>query len=87
MSDPYRTRIDDLEIGTRAMNALVQIEKLETVDQLLAYSEAELMRIPNFGKVSMAEIHRALAEYGWYIGVLPSFQAINDTMFVEHDYT
>jgi DNA-directed RNA polymerase alpha subunit len=86
-SDPYRTRIDDLELGVRAMNALTVCEKMVMVSELLSRSEDALLSIPNFGRVSMGEIHRALAERGWYLGELPPFQAISDAMFVEQDYT
>jgi DNA-directed RNA polymerase subunit alpha len=86
-NDPYRTRIDDLNLGVRAMNALTVTEEMVMVSELLPYTEAELLRIPNFGKVSMGEIHRELAERGWYLGVLPPFQVVSDAMFAEQDYT
>ena len=86
MIDPYRMSVDELEIGVRAVHALAYRE-LKTVAELLQCNEAELLRSPNFGKVSMGEIHRALAELGLYLGTCPPFQAISDVMFIEHEYT
>jgi hypothetical protein len=52
-----------LQLSARPTNCLAA-ENIKTVRKLLAYSEAELMRLPNFGRVSLEEIKRALTRHG-----------------------
>jgi DNA-directed RNA polymerase subunit alpha len=52
----------------RITNAL-RNDNIETVAQLIEKSEAELMRIPNFGRVCIAEIKTRLAEFGLRLGM------------------
>jgi len=51
--------IDDLDLGVRSLNCLKR-EGIETVGDLLAKSEQELMCIPNFGRKSLDEVRERL---------------------------
>ncbi len=51
--------IDDLELGVRSLNCLKR-EGIETVGDLIARSEQELMCIPNFGRKSLDEVQERL---------------------------
>lgn len=53
--------IDDLELGVRSLNCLKR-EGIETVADLLAKSEQELLCIPNFGRKSLEEVRERLDE-------------------------
>lgn len=59
--------IRDLDIPARARSAL-KCSNIETVDDLCRMSEAELLRSPNFGRVSLAAIKSALAQQGRALG-------------------
>jgi DNA-directed RNA polymerase subunit alpha len=50
-------------LATRIKNVL-RIEKVKKIGDLITLSEAELMRTPNLGKKSIAEIKQRLAEFG-----------------------
>jgi hypothetical protein len=52
-----------LQLSTRSSNCL-RNENIRMVRDLLAYSEAELMRLLNFGRGSLEEVKRALARHG-----------------------
>jgi DNA-directed RNA polymerase subunit alpha len=51
--------IDDLDLGVRSLNCLKR-EGIETVGDLLAKSEQDLMCIPNFGRKSLDEVRERL---------------------------
>jgi DNA-directed RNA polymerase subunit alpha len=53
--------IDDLDLGVRSLNCLKR-EGIETVGNLVARSEQELMCIPNFGRKSLDEVRERLQE-------------------------
>ena len=55
--------IDDLELQARSSNALKR-EGIQTVGELVARSEADLLDIRNFGAKSILEIKDKLAELG-----------------------
>lgn len=57
-----RTSIDELELSARAHRALWN-DSIETIRQLVDKPEAELLRIPNFGKKSLREVREALDAY------------------------
>ena len=46
--------------------------KIDTVGQLASHSEAELLRIRSFGKTSLREIKRKLADMGLPLGTSAS---------------
>jgi DNA-directed RNA polymerase alpha subunit len=62
----YQSRgilIDKLELSVRIANAL-RNENLETLDDVCKYREAELLRIPNFGRKSLNELKGILQDHG-----------------------
>jgi DNA-directed RNA polymerase subunit alpha len=52
-----------LDLSTRASNSLKNAE-IETIGQLISYSEVDLMEFDKFGKTSLKEIKEKLATIG-----------------------
>ena len=52
-----------MDLSTRASNSLKNAE-IETVGQLISYSEIDLMGFEKFGKTSLTEIKKKLSELG-----------------------
>jgi len=61
------TPIQELELSVRASNCL-ESAKIETVRELVVMNEAELLKIRSFGKTSLREIKRKLADVGLTLG-------------------
>jgi len=61
--------VQEMELSVRAANCL-ESEKIETVAQLAKMTEAELLRIRSFGKTSLREIKRKLADMGLSLGMM-----------------
>jgi DNA-directed RNA polymerase subunit alpha len=59
--------IQELELSVRASNCL-DSAKVETVRQLAAMTEADLLKIRSLGKTSLREIKRKLADIGLELG-------------------
>jgi len=57
-----------LELSVRASNCL-ESAKIETVRELVAMNEADLLKIRSFGKTSLREIKRKLADIGLSLGM------------------
>jgi DNA-directed RNA polymerase subunit alpha len=62
------TPIQELELSVRASNCLESV-KIETVRQLVQMTEADLLKIRSFGKTSLREIKRKLADIGLSLGM------------------
>ena len=62
------TPIQELELSVRASNCL-ESAKIETVRELVKMSEADLLKIRSFGKTSLREIRRKLADVGLSLGM------------------
>ena len=60
--------IQELELSVRANNCL-KSAKIETVGQLVKMTEADLLKIRSFGKTSLREIRRKLADIGLSLGM------------------
>jgi len=60
--------IQELELSVRASNCLESV-KTETVGQLVKMTEADLLKIRSFGKTSLREIKRKLADIGLSLGM------------------
>jgi DNA-directed RNA polymerase subunit alpha len=60
--------VQELELSVRANNCL-ESAKTETVGQLVVMDEAELLKIRSFGKTSLREIKRKLADIGLSLGM------------------
>ena len=59
--------IQELELSVRAGNCLESV-KIETVGQLVEMTEADLLKVRSFGKTSLREIKRKLADMGLSLG-------------------
>lgn len=69
VTDPALLKpIDDLELTVRSTNCL-KAEDIHYVGDLVQRTETELMRTPNLGKKSLAEISEVLAEHGLKLGM------------------
>jgi DNA-directed RNA polymerase subunit alpha len=62
------TPISELELSVRASNCLESV-KMETVGQLVKMTEADLLKIRSFGKTSLREVKRKLADLGLSLGM------------------
>jgi len=60
--------IQELELSVRASNCL-ESAKVETVGQLVQMTDADLLKIRSFGKTSLREIKRKLADIGLSLGM------------------
>jgi DNA-directed RNA polymerase subunit alpha len=60
--------IQELELSVRASNCL-ESAKVETVGQLASMTDADLLKIRSFGKTSLREIKRKLADIGLSLGM------------------
>lgn len=60
--------VAELELSVRANNCL-ESAKIETVGQLVAMTEVDLLKIRSFGKTSLREIKRKLADMGLSLGM------------------
>ena len=60
--------IQELELSVRASNCLESV-KVDTVGQLVEMEEADLLKIRSFGKTSLREIKRKLADIGLSLGI------------------
>jgi len=67
------TPIQELELSVRANNCL-ESAKIETVRELVQLTEAELLKIRSFGKTSLREIKRKLADVGLPLGMKDAVQ-------------
>jgi DNA-directed RNA polymerase subunit alpha len=60
--------VQELELSVRASNCLESV-RTETVGQLVKMTEADLLKIRSFGKTSLREIKRKLADIGLSLGM------------------
>ncbi len=60
--------VQELELSVRASNCLESV-KVETVGQLAQMTEADLLKIRSFGKTSLREVKRKLADIGLSLGM------------------
>ncbi len=63
-----RTSISDLELSVRAYNAL-KTARIDTIGQLVKLSESDLLRLPNLGKRSLADIKLSLSNRDFMLGM------------------
>lgn len=66
--EKLKTPIQELELSVRASNCLESV-KIETVGQLVKMTDADLLKIRSFGKTSLREIKRKLADIGLTLGM------------------
>jgi DNA-directed RNA polymerase alpha subunit len=63
VSDLAKLSVKELELTTRASNVLIA-EDVTTFYELIRYSEDDLIKIPNCGKVTAREIKEAVEKMG-----------------------
>lgn len=66
--DKLNTPVESLELTVRSNNCLESMH-VETVGQLVKMTEADLLKIRSFGKTSLREIQRKLADMGFSLGM------------------
>ncbi|MCD4831436.1 MAG: DNA-directed RNA polymerase subunit alpha [Anaerohalosphaeraceae bacterium] len=62
------TPIQELELSVRANNCL-EASHIDTVGQMVRLTESELLKLRSFGKTSLREIKRKLADMGLSLGM------------------
>ena len=68
LSQKLSMPVQELELSVRASNCL-ESAKTETVGELVKMTEADLLKIRSFGKTSLREIKRKLADIGLSLGM------------------
>ena len=68
MKDLLARPIEELDLSVRARNCL-DAENMGTVGELIRIPESELLKIKNFGKTSLKEIKKKLADMGLSLGM------------------
>jgi DNA-directed RNA polymerase subunit alpha len=68
LQDKLNMSVQELELSVRANNCL-ESAKIETVAQLVNFSEADLLKIRSFGKTSLREVKRKLQDIGLSLGM------------------
>jgi len=68
LAEKLNTPIAELELSVRASNCL-ESAKIQTVGQLAQMTDADLLKIRSFGKTSLREIKRKLADIGLSLGM------------------
>ena len=61
-------KVDELELSVRSANCLKN-DNIIYIGDLVQYSEAEMLRTPNFGRKSLNEIKDVLAGMGLFLGM------------------
>jgi DNA-directed RNA polymerase subunit alpha len=69
LAEKLKMAIQELELSVRAYNCLEAI-KVETVGQLVGMTEADILKIRSFGKTSLREVKRKLADLGLSLGMI-----------------
>ena len=64
----FGTSLQELEFSVRASNCL-EASNIETIGQLVKLTEADLLKLRSFGKTSLREIKRKLADMGLCLGM------------------
>lgn len=62
------TPLEDLELSVRAFNCL-KAAKINSLSELVQYTQEELMKFRNFGQKSLSEIEQVLNERGLHFGM------------------
>lgn len=68
LTEKLKTPIQELELSVRASNCLESV-KVDTVGKLVTMTEADLLKIRSFGKTSLREVKRKLADIGLSLGM------------------
>ena len=67
-----KTLLEALPLSVRSHSAIARYEpSVKTLRDLVQKQERDLLRIPNFGRVSLKEVKEALASMGFTLGTNP----------------
>jgi len=66
--EKLKMSLQDLDLSVRASNCL-EVAEIETVGKLVSFKESELLGLRSFGKTSLREIKRKLADVGLSLGM------------------
>ena len=82
-----KTLLEALPLSVRAHSAIARYEpNVKTLRDLVQKQERDLLRIPNFGRVSLREVKEALGSMGLNLGTSP--ESIPPTMDkITEDFT
>lgn len=64
----FKRSIAEVEFTVRTRNCLRALE-IETVEELVQYKKEELLKMRNFGKVSLIEVEQWLSKQGLHLGM------------------
>ena len=70
VAEKLRMDIGQLHLSVRSDNCL-ESENITSIGQLAQYTDAELLKVRNFGKTSLEEVKTKLAEIGLTLGMDP----------------
>lgn len=68
MSELLTRSTDELELSVRSTNCMKN-GNIQTIGELIQKSEADLLKVKNFGRKSLKEINVVLAEFGLSLGM------------------
>lgn len=69
LDDLLSKSVDILDLSNRSKNCL-EAENIQTLRELLSMSEAELLKVRNFGKTSLKEVKSKLSALGLSLGMM-----------------
>lgn len=72
-SGVFATPIDDLDLSVRSRHCL-DSENITTVGDLVKRTEADLLKVRNFGQTSLNEIKKKIEGLGLHLGMSPELQ-------------
>lgn len=64
----FRKPVSELDLSVRSSNCL-EAARIATVGELASKTEADLLRLRSFGKTSLREVRRKLADWGLSLGI------------------
>ncbi len=74
LSTPWKDVLKDLTFRVRRC---LEMDRIETLYDILQLTKQEMFRRPNFGKKSMKELEESLAKHRLYFGMkLPSYEEV-----------
>jgi DNA-directed RNA polymerase subunit alpha len=68
LAEKLKMPIQELELSVRASNCL-EASHIETIGQLVKMTDVQLLKLRSFGKTSLREIVRKLADLGLSLGM------------------
>src|SRR5207248_8075678 len=76
--------IQELDLSVRANNCL-ESAKIQTVRELVKKTDADLLKVRSFGKTSLREVKRKLADLGLSLGMDLDQASVNQAAYTSPD--